>query len=239
MTEENLYDVLGVPADATPEAIKRAFRTNAKRLHPDKPGGSAARFSQLQIAYDTLRNERKRAHYDATGKINETGGDPVEEHARGTIGLIIAAFLDRDDVLSLSLSAFVKDGLDAKRNHIADGNKVVNGLRDKAARLRKARSKLKTPKAEALVVAIMERTIDQVEREANRIAAEVKEEQLVIERAAAIFEAGEYTYEPDARAYGASPLAAYGGPVGGGGGAQSLSEILDSLIRQQGARSRR
>lgn len=62
--ETGLYSVLGVPATATQDQIKKAFRRLAKRLHPDRnPGGHDA-FLELRHAYTTLACPVQRAAYD-------------------------------------------------------------------------------------------------------------------------------------------------------------------------------
>jgi len=64
---QNLYDLLGVRPDDDAENVRRAFREAAKASHPDHHGGdpeAAARFSRIAQAYDTLRDEAKRAAYD-------------------------------------------------------------------------------------------------------------------------------------------------------------------------------
>ncbi len=48
------YRILGVARDATEEEIKRAYRTLAKRHHPDADHGSISRFLEIQAAYETL-----------------------------------------------------------------------------------------------------------------------------------------------------------------------------------------
>ena len=48
------HDVLGIPADATPEDAAAAFRALAKRHHPDH-GGGEERMAQINAAYDLLR----------------------------------------------------------------------------------------------------------------------------------------------------------------------------------------
>src|SRR3954451_2671225 len=71
MAEADYYEVLGVPRDATPEAIKKAYRTQARKHHPDvNPGDkkAEAKFKEAQQAYDVLSDAEKRALYDRYGK---------------------------------------------------------------------------------------------------------------------------------------------------------------------------
>ncbi len=59
----DLYAVLGVTKDATPDQIKKAYRKLASQHHPDK-GGDKAKFQEIQSAYDVLSDPDKRAQYD-------------------------------------------------------------------------------------------------------------------------------------------------------------------------------
>ena len=60
------YQLLYHPPTATPDQIRRAYRTLAKSLHPDlNPSADAAKkFSQLAAAYQILSNPAKRKTYD-------------------------------------------------------------------------------------------------------------------------------------------------------------------------------
>ena len=76
------YEVLGVTKTASEAEIKKAFRTLAKKHHPDKHAGDEAaqkRFQEISGAYDILGDKEKRAQYDA-GAIgpdgNPKGFDP-------------------------------------------------------------------------------------------------------------------------------------------------------------------
>lgn len=66
--ENNLYDTLGVDDDFTPEALRLRYRALISLTHPDKniPGLPVDAASQINKAYDTLRESSLRAIYDAT-----------------------------------------------------------------------------------------------------------------------------------------------------------------------------
>jgi DnaJ-class molecular chaperone len=69
------YDILGVQKNATPAAVKSAFRRLAKKLHPDanKTDKTAAtKFSELNAAYEILGDEAKRKAFDR-GEIDAEG----------------------------------------------------------------------------------------------------------------------------------------------------------------------
>ncbi len=70
MPDSDYYEVLGVARDATPEAIKKAYRGMARKHHPDvNPGDKTAekKFKEVQQAYDILSDPEKRALYDRYG----------------------------------------------------------------------------------------------------------------------------------------------------------------------------
>jgi molecular chaperone DnaJ len=66
----DLYALLGVTPDASDEEIKRAYRARARALHPDANQGdpeSEARFKEVTVAYEVLRDPERRARYDRYG----------------------------------------------------------------------------------------------------------------------------------------------------------------------------
>ena len=71
----DLYQRLGLKRGASEAEIKKAYRSLAKQLHPDrnkdKPD-AAKRFSEVTAAYDLLSDKDKRAQYDR-GEIDEEG----------------------------------------------------------------------------------------------------------------------------------------------------------------------
>lgn len=59
MTESDARKILGVKDNASPQAIKSAFRRLAKKHHPDMKGGSAVRFREVENAYTLLIKKKK------------------------------------------------------------------------------------------------------------------------------------------------------------------------------------
>jgi thiamine pyrophosphate-dependent acetolactate synthase large subunit-like protein len=54
-SKEDLYFILGVSVGASQEAVKRAYKTKAKRYHPDINPSSAELFLEIKAAYETLQ----------------------------------------------------------------------------------------------------------------------------------------------------------------------------------------
>jgi molecular chaperone DnaJ len=69
MTQQNLYQLLGLQRSASLEEIKKAYRQLAKRHHPDRTQNNPRDteiFKAVAMAFATLSNPEKRAEYDRT-----------------------------------------------------------------------------------------------------------------------------------------------------------------------------
>ena len=66
---KDYYNILGVDRKASKEDVKKAFRKLAHKFHPDKKGGDEAKFKELNEAYSVLSDDKKRAEYDAYGRV--------------------------------------------------------------------------------------------------------------------------------------------------------------------------
>jgi DnaJ-class molecular chaperone len=74
MANKDYYKVLGVSQNATAEEIKRAYRKLAHQYHPDKDGGDAEKFKEINEAYQVLSDPQKRANFDQFGTADMGGG---------------------------------------------------------------------------------------------------------------------------------------------------------------------
>lgn len=69
------YQVLGIEKKASKDDVKKAFRKLAHKYHPDKQGGDEKKFKEISEAYAVLSDDKKRAEYDAYGRVFQGGGN--------------------------------------------------------------------------------------------------------------------------------------------------------------------
>lgn len=75
--ETKYYEILGVQPTATEEELKKAYRKNALKYHPDKNNGDPAmeaKFKEISKAYEILGDKQKRELYDQYGEAGLEGG---------------------------------------------------------------------------------------------------------------------------------------------------------------------
>lgn len=71
MAEKDYYQILGVKKTATEDEIKKAYRTLAKKHHPDRNKGNKEaenKFKEISEAYAVLSDKEKREQYDRLGR---------------------------------------------------------------------------------------------------------------------------------------------------------------------------
>lgn len=69
--QRDLYEVLGISRDASDADIKKAYRKLARKYHPDlnrdNPKAAEEKMKEVNVAYDILKDPKKRAQYDRFG----------------------------------------------------------------------------------------------------------------------------------------------------------------------------
>ena len=75
--KRDYYEVLGLKKGASEDEIKKAFKTMARKYHPDlhpDDKEAAEKFKEVNEAYEVLSDSEKRARYDQFG---HAGVDPT------------------------------------------------------------------------------------------------------------------------------------------------------------------
>src|SRR3954464_5906227 len=83
---KDFYAVLGVPASAPQDEIKKQYRKLAAKLHPDKnqsDPNAADRFKEISEAYQVLGDAAKRKQYDQMRQLGAFGGFGAGPSPRG------------------------------------------------------------------------------------------------------------------------------------------------------------
>ena len=100
MSKRDYYDVLGVPKGSEQEALKKAYRSKAKALHPDRNSdnpNAESQFKEVNEAYEVLKDADKKAAYDRYGHAAFEGGGGGQGFGGG--GDFSSAFSDVFDDL--------------------------------------------------------------------------------------------------------------------------------------------
>ena len=116
--KRDYYEVLGVDKSADEKDLKNAFRSLARKYHPDRSTEDDAedKFKEIQEAYAVLSDPEKRQMYDRYGH-NTPGGSPFGGFSGGSFNVNLEDILGGD-----FFSSFFGGGSRRSRNR---GNDVI------------------------------------------------------------------------------------------------------------------
>lgn len=82
---KDFYKILGIAKNATEDDIKKAYRKQALKYHPDKnkAPGAEEKFKEIAEAYEILSDKKRRDVYDQYGEEGLKGGMPGESAGQG------------------------------------------------------------------------------------------------------------------------------------------------------------
>jgi len=128
--KRDFYEVLGISKGADDAAIKKAYRTLAKKYHPDmNPNDKSAEknFKEVNEAYEVLSNPEKKSRYDTYG---HAGIDPsVDMGGGGGMGFDFGGFGgNMDDILSSFFGGGFSSSSSSRRNEPQRGDDIHSRL---------------------------------------------------------------------------------------------------------------
>jgi len=181
------YKTLGVDKDADSEAIEKAYKSRAKKLHPDV-GGDEEEFKQLVHAYRILSDDHDRAHYDRTGT------DPRSEPSGDEMAWQIIT-----NILGEAVEKLNPETDDLVEKMIEAAHSGINSIEDQIAKLQMRKSKFERTekrfknrrKRKNRLRQTVQWQIDQF----TRMIEARERERTAVERAIAILEEYGYDYE--------------------------------------------
>lgn len=149
--KKKLYEVLDIDEKATKEQIKKAYRKQAAKNHPDK-GGSHETMALIIKAYKTLSDDDKRAYYDST----EQELPEFEGHVRRCLLDFCTAALNKTNTENAVKKAksLLKDGL-------KELEKQLGISQDAVKQLEKRKTKITSKKPENIFHQILDHEIAQ------------------------------------------------------------------------------
>lgn len=168
------YEALGVPRDASADAIRQAYRALALRHHPDR-GGDPAAFQAATEAAEVLTDPDRRARYDATG---DRGGRRAPDPNAELMAVLVPCMAEALQELvnqgnkpdGANLVAFMKRVLETKR---AGLKKRLTEIEKVRAAVAQCATRFKEPRdAEALLAAAARHHLHTIDEQTRAVAAE-------------------------------------------------------------------
>lgn len=186
----NLYDVLEIPDNATPEVIKAAYRRLASKWHPDRNDApeATAKFQEIERAYSVLSNPELKQKYDETGSYPGSGPSKEEQLHAGAVRVLRDVLQACNDPLIVDLVSQMVCAVQNHQKRIEQEKQQIKGNMEK---LKKLIVKFSRGEKENLLSAHLSAEVENLERQmqmAENAIAEAKELEEYIKT---------YTFTPD------------------------------------------
>lgn len=172
---KSLYGILGVSPDAETGDIRKAYRTKAQRLHPDKDTGDEDAFKELLQAYEVLMDETRRRYYDENGAIPEQDKGSFLTEA---ITIILHLIDSVDSVKSVNIIAAAID-IVTKAAHKVKG--MRSAVEEQISERKEAASRLSCEASENILAQAIISDISKKEVELAKINALEEEGKMLLE----------------------------------------------------------
>lgn len=160
MIKQTLYEILGVPQDASTEVIKKAYRELSFKNHPDRLGDNSMQ-SKINNAYEVLSDPIRRELYDKTGAEKNTDYDLKVQGFLQNIFLNLINQQEDPTKIDLigQMRRFIYTMIEGVEKSISDSKKSI-------IKYDKVVKKLKT-KGDTNLITLLNRQIDELNKNIN------------------------------------------------------------------------
>ena len=159
---DDYYAILGVERTATKEEIKKAFRRKASEMHPDKGGADDDAMAAVNVAYEVLSDDERRAAYDATGE--DSRGMLMTQAQQGVAQLILQFIQGQNgngDIMT-KVVAELCGQLAAAEENVSEGERILASFQRASGKLKfKGKGK---DYASAMIAARIDELKDKIRR---------------------------------------------------------------------------
>lgn len=133
----DLYEVLGVPRDATVEVIRKGYKSKARANHPDH-GGDAEKMKSVNHAWEILSDPEKKELYDLTG----TDSPEMAKHVEGNLLTLFEEYLNQEEEFRGDLMAKMREIVCQSINTM---EQEAGAARRRVVKLERDRARIKGP----------------------------------------------------------------------------------------------
>ncbi len=162
-----LYDILGVPKNASKKEIKDAWRNLAKENHPDTENGNKEKMSEINNAYAVLSAPEKRARYDATGEEKQK---PFFNKFASFVDQVLSGIIER--VENVDTTNIVKEFMTVIDDSFAQLSQHKISAKIKMSKIGKVQNRIK-PSTDQTIVLILEAQISAIKSQISVIEEEM------------------------------------------------------------------
>lgn len=161
VSRTELYDLLGLTADAKDADIRKAYKSKAKKLHPDTNGGiESEEFVKMKKAYDILINPETRKMYDETGIVDGEHESKLMNAAIGGLQHCFNLLVDKvgpDDMIYVdvinSMKNNIRENLGQHKKNQLEASKAIAKI-EKAKKATEKRLKIKKGAPNIFIMAL-------------------------------------------------------------------------------------
>jgi curved DNA-binding protein CbpA len=174
----NMYEILGIPKNATKDEIKKAYKAKAMEHHPDR-GGNEEKFIEVLQAYEILSDSEKRSIYDEHGTVNSILTD-INDIAIQTIESLVRKYIHDKTVFNPSYNIVELIKSFAHKNRKDSLNKI-NSNTSLIKDLTRFKKKIRSKNEKNIILDVVEEELFKIDSDNYQLRFQVRMNEKLID----------------------------------------------------------